>query len=94
MPLLEYASYYWGEHTRKGLTEIVKMLALRLLDKFEEHISAQLILLPYNTSSYSHPYFDIKKGPIGFTGLHGAAFLGIVEILDYYYYYYYISLSL
>ena len=81
MPLLKYASHYWGEHTKKGMTENVKMLALRLLDKFDEHISAQLILLRYNKSkAYFEPYFDSQKGPIGFTGLHGAAFLGIVEI--------------
>ena len=82
MPLLEYASFYWGEHTRKGVTENVKILALRLLDKFNEHISAQLILLRYqkNKSLYE-PGFNSRNGPIRFTGLHGAAFLGIVEIL-------------
>ena len=81
MPLLEYASYYWGEHTRKGLTENVKMLALRLLDKFDEHISAQLILLRYDKNKgFFEPDLDSQKGPIGFTGLHGAAFLGIAEI--------------
>ena len=80
MPLLEYASSYWGEHIRKGVTENVKKLVLRLLNKFNEHISAQLILMPYNIHSTSHPYYNGEKGPIGFTGLHGTAFLGIVEI--------------
>jgi len=80
MPLLEYASYYWGEHTKKGMTEILKILALRLLNKFEEHISAQLILLRHNRTMTYTLKFDTEKGPIGFTGLHGAAFLGIVEI--------------
>jgi len=80
LPLLEYASFYWGEHTKIGMTENVKMLALRLLDKFDEHISAQLISLLYNQSRGNTPGLDNRKGPIGFTGLHGAAFLGIVEI--------------
>ena len=82
MPLLEYASYYWAEHTKHGLTETVKILALRLLNKFEEHISAQLILLRYTTSSHylSGFRFYSEKGPMGFTALHGGAFLGIVEI--------------
>ena len=63
------------------MTENVKILALRLLHKFEEHISAQLILLRYqNNKVFFEPDFDCNKGPIGFTGLHGAAFLGIVEI--------------
>ena len=82
MPLLEYASYYWGEHTKKRMTENVKILALRLLDGFDHHISAQLLSSHHNTTHTfgKRPYFRVKKGPIGFTGLHGAAFLGIVEI--------------
>jgi len=81
MPLLEYASCYWGEHARKEMAENVKILALRLLDKFDGHISAQLMLLHHNkTSDYRDP-LNTLKGPVGFTGLHGAAFLGIVEIL-------------
>ena len=78
MPFLEYASYHWGEHTRRGATENVKRLARRLLDRFDEHISAQLLLI------YRRPfrlYFDQPGGPTGFTGLHGAAFLGIAEIV-------------
>ena len=84
MPLLEYASYYWGEHTRGEVTENVKILALRLLDKFDEHISAQLIsLAQYTLEKYRFtPQFNCQGGPIGFTGLHGAAFLGIVAIFS------------
>jgi len=81
MPLLEYASYYWGEHARKGMTENVKLLALRLLDKFDEHVSTQLLLLRYNQDRISGPYFHGLGGPTGFTGLHGVAFLGIAEIV-------------
>ena len=80
MPLLEYASYYWGEHTRRGMTENVKLLALRLLDRFDKHISAQLLLLRYDQDTISGPYFR-GLGPTGFPGLHGVAFLGIVEIV-------------
>ena len=82
MPLLEYASYYWGHHTGKGMTENVKILALRLLDKFDEHISAQLISLRHNRNTGPLPRFDSKKGPIGFTGLHVTAFLGMAELLE------------
>ena len=81
MPLLEYASYYWGEHTGRGMTENVKILALGLLDKFDEHISAQILLLRYNQDRISGPYFDESGGPAGFTGLHGVAFLGIADIV-------------
>jgi len=40
MPLPEYASCYWGKHARRGMTGNAKLLALRLLDRFDEHISA------------------------------------------------------
>ena len=76
MPFLEYASLSWWKHARMGMTENIKLLALRLLDRFDEHISAQLLLLRY----YEEPYYSGATGATGFTGLHGAAFLGIVEI--------------
>ena len=79
-PLLEYASIYWGRHTRRGVTENIKILALKLLDKFDEHISAQLLLLHYNEDGDDVPYFEEENGPTGFTGLHGVASLGIAGI--------------
>jgi len=81
MPLLQYASLYWGEHTRRGMTENVEILALRLLERFDEHISAQLLLLMKEEYSLSGPGFAGEQGPVGFTGLHGGAYLGIMELL-------------
>ena len=81
MPLLEYASLYWGKHTRLEMTENVKTLALRLLDRFDEHISAQLLLLSYERHNFLRLGFDKAEGPAGFTGLHGVAYLGIVEVV-------------
>jgi len=81
-PLLEYASVYWGTHARKGMTENIKMLALKLFDNFDEHISAQLLLLHYNRDRGGGPYFDGEGGPIGFAGLHGVSFLGIEWIVS------------
>ena len=78
-PFLKYASVYWGEHARKGMAENIKILALKLLDGFDKHISAQLLLL-YGQDIFSKTWFVGGKGPRGFTGLHGVAFLGIVEI--------------
>ena len=80
MPLLKYASIYWGEHTRSGMTENVKILALRLLARFNEHISAQLLLFEYEKYRWLGPRFEEGEGPLGFTGLHGMAYLGIVEV--------------
>jgi len=81
-PLLEYASVYWGGHARRGITENIKILALRLLDRFDEHISAQRLLLRYNEDRGSGPYFYSAGGPTGFTGLHGVAFLGAAGIVS------------
>jgi len=82
-PLLEYASVYWARHTRRGLTQNIQILALRLLDRFDQHISAQLLLLHHNNDDGRVGlYYGRERGPIGFTGLHGAAFLGIAAIIS------------
>jgi len=78
IPFVEYASCYWGKHARKAKTESVSPLALALLVRFEEHISSRLLLLHY--------YKNIDQGDLAFrwlsfTGLHGAASLGIPEIV-------------
>ena len=80
-PLLKYASLYWGRHASKGMTENVQLLALRLLDRFNEHISAQLLLLYHHDYPLRAEYRHQSRGPTVFTGLHGVAFLGIVEIV-------------
>ena len=81
VPLVEYASCYWGEHTRREKTGNVSQLALELLIRFEEHISSRLLLLHYHEGIHWWGLgFDGSSSPKGFTGLHGAAFLGITEI--------------
>jgi len=80
MPLLKYASLYWGEHTRRGMSESVEILALRVFDRFDEHISAQLLLLENERYRWFGEGLSGKGGPLGFTGLHGIAYLGIVEV--------------
>ena len=81
MPLLKYASLYWGNHIRIGMTENVKILAQKLLDRFDEHISSQLLLLHYNKNRRYHPQSQLERGPMGFTGLHAVSFLGVAEIV-------------
>jgi len=76
--LLDYASGYWGDHARRGMTENVKALALRLLARFDEHISG--VILVFDSDLGRRGMFDMETGQGKFTGLHGAAFLGIVEI--------------
>jgi len=80
-PLLLYTSIYWWGHMRRGMTEDTKILALRLLDRFDEHLSIQLLF--YNDSrQFSGLGFSGVQGLTGFTGLHGVAFLGIEEIVE------------
>ena len=79
-PFVSYASCYWGTHARKELSERVKLLALKLLDGYDKHVSSKLLLI-HERDWWWHR--SEKKGSNaleGFTGLHGAAYLGIVEI--------------
>jgi len=67
MPFLEYTSIYWGRHTEREMMGNTKTLALRLLERFDQHISTQLLLLHYCYDKiFEEPYY------------HGTAFLGIV----------------
>jgi len=77
-PFIQYASCYWGAHARRETTESVKMLALKLLDGYDKHISSKMLLL-HRTSFFDRP-FDQDDTPRGFTALHGAAYLGRMEI--------------
>jgi len=82
VPLVGYASSYWGKHIKWEKMERVIPLALGLLIEFEQHISSQLLLLRYDEDRrWWEPGFDRMRGPTGFTGLHAAASLGIVEIV-------------
>ena len=80
-PFVGYASGYWGKHVKSGGTRSVSPLALKLLIGFEQHISSQLLLLRYYEDERSRELdFGGSRCSKGFTGLHGAAFFGIVEI--------------
>jgi len=81
-PLLGYASCYWGKHIRREETASLTPLALSLLVGFEKHISSRLLLLHYCKIM---PWWELGlyrgNSPRGFTGLHGAASLGIAEVV-------------
>ena len=78
-PLVGYASSCWGGHVKRA--GIVAPLVMKLLLEFEQHISSQLLLLRYYEDE-SFCELDLCKSRCfkGFTGLHGAAFFGILEI--------------
>ena len=78
-PFVEYASCYWGTHARQESTDAVKTLALKLLNAYDKHISSKMLLLD-GMRALDGP-FDPEDTPIGFTGLHGASYLGCEEIV-------------
>ena len=79
VPFVEYASCHWGTHASRETTESVRRLASKLLDGYDRHISSKILLL-HRMSIGTRP-FDREDRPTGFTGLHGAAYLGCVEIM-------------
>jgi len=81
MPLLEYASFYWGEHARMGMTENVRILALKLLDRFDKHVSAEQLLSRCCEDKGFGGYSFLTRGNTRFTALNAVSFFGIVEIV-------------
>ena len=77
MPFLKYSARYWGTHMSKDISDRSKTLALRLLSRYKEHISAVSLL-----EQVLHPCFRraINTAP-RFSGLHCASFFGIVELV-------------
>ena len=76
-PLLRYASCCWGTHARRETTEGANTLALRLLDGFDKHVSSG-ILLTHNFDNWNREL--CRSSSAGLTGVHGTAYLGIVEM--------------
>ena len=73
-PFLEYATRFWGTHAAREVTEQVKSRALRLLDGYENQVSAAIFWRKKLHKWYFHG--DIH----GISGLHCISFWGIAEI--------------
>ena len=78
-PFVEYASCYWGTHARRACSESVQALALNLLNGYDRHISSKILL--FRGMDSWDPYINSKRTPEGFTGLHGAAYFGYLDII-------------
>ena len=76
-PFLGYSSVHWGAHAKKELSDCAKLLALKLFDDYDNHISIKLLLK--NVLGPDH--FSDIKGFSSFTGLHCASFFGIIEVV-------------
>ena len=79
-PFLQYASRYWGAHSRRQASTSVISLALDLLDGFEAHISCGL-LLGWEFYHSNGRGWKSSDGPLNCTALHAGAFLGVPEIM-------------
>ena len=82
VPFLGYSSCFWGTHAKKELNESAKLLALKLLDGYDKHISSKLLLIHQRDWWWHRPEREGSNHLERFTGLHGAAYLGIVEIIS------------
>ena len=76
-PFLEYSSLYWGTHARRDLSNCAKLLALKLFDNYNNHISSKILLEAQEGYSYT---IDVHK-PHPFSGLHCASLFGVIEIV-------------
>ena len=74
-PFLEYSSLYWGVHAKRDLSDCAKLLALKLFDDYDRHISTKVLMIAQNLWGVDIHEFS------GFSGLHCASFFGIVEIV-------------
>ena len=74
-PFLEYSSLYWGVHAKRDFSDCAKLLALKLFNDYDRHISTKFLLIAQNLWGVDVHEFS------GFSGLHCASFFGIVEIV-------------
>ena len=77
IPFLKYSSRYWGTHANRELSDNARTLALELLNKYEDHVSAVSLLKQVLRPRYVG---DISTPPL-FSGLHCASFFGIIEFV-------------
>ncbi|KAL2673672.1 hypothetical protein Neosp_012115 [[Neocosmospora] mangrovei] len=72
-PFYRYAAQNWGYHARETLVSLPAVLDFL---KCKKKLETQARLLPGGTRFYSLPYNEAKTG---ITGLHVAAYFGILE---------------
>ena len=75
MPFLTYSSLYWGHHAKIELSDGLKSLALELLNRVGNHISATLLVEQiggFHSCSLRHHLWP---------SLHCASYFGIVEVV-------------
>ena len=74
-PFLEYSSVYWGVHAKRDFSDGAKLLALRLFDDYNSHISTKILV-----GAQGMWGVDVDKFS-RFSGLHCASLFGISELV-------------
>jgi len=77
-PFLEYSSLYWGMHAKRDLSDCAKLLALKLFNEYNNHISTKILLKAQQNLYFDYHYYSGKA--LLFNGLHCASLFGIDEI--------------
>ena len=77
LPFLKYCSRYWGTHTRREISDRTILLAVELLDQYENHVAANALFEEILNGSDTREV----SAPSLFGGLHCASFFGIVDIM-------------
>ena len=76
---LRYSSLYWGTHMRMELSDRSRCLALDLLDRYENHISAELLWGSVSTQYSVHiTRRNLWNKPV--SALHCISHFGIAEV--------------
>ena len=75
-PLLEYSSLYWGTHMRMEPSAPSRSLALDLLRRYDDHISAEILWVSVNTDWGAGYIRSLKP----FSALHCISYFGIAEV--------------
>ena len=75
MPFLEYSSLNWGSHAKMELSDHGMSLALGLLNRYDNHISASLLF------KKMHFFYLCSLPRPLFTSLHCASYFGIGEVV-------------
>ena len=76
-PFLEYSSLHWGMHAKRDLSECAKLLTLKLLNDYSNHVSSKILL---GTQKQHFGTADFDKISL-FSSLHCASFFGIVDVM-------------
>jgi len=77
VPFLKYSSRYWGTHAGWELSDHARTLALELLSQYQDHVTTVSLLEQVVHPNYAG-YVDTDSL---FSGLHGASFFGIAELV-------------